>query len=129
MAADRDLVALVGAPFRGVSLNASTDSGAVTVVASDSGILFVNEYAGTTTYTLPTVSLCKGKWFGFYANVANNIAITGGTTDVLTGGNTSAVVDADTVTLTGVVGGWGIIIGDGTHFIFLAGTGTWTASG
>ena len=123
-------VAQIGLPFRGIAINDATlNTAAVTVYASDSGILFINKYAGTTTYTLPAVADCKGKIFFFYSYVANNLVITGGTADLLVGGSTSAVVDADTVTLTGVIGGWGVIIGDGTNFYFFAGTGTWTASG
>ena len=127
MGATRDL-ALTGLPFRGIAINETGDSASVTVVASDSGILFINEYAGETTYTLPTFTDMKGKWYAFCANVSQNIVVTGGTTGVMSGGNSSAAVDSDKVTLTAVIGGWAAVICDGTNYFVLAGTGTWTGS-
>jgi hypothetical protein len=112
--------------FRGISVNDATNNTAsVTVYASDSGILFINEYAGTTTYTLPAVADCKGKIFHFLANVANNIAITGGTAAKFCG---ATQTDYDTMTLTGAIGGSASVIGDGERYYLIAGTGTWTAS-
>ena len=128
MGATRDL-ALTSLPFRGIAINETGDSGSVTVVASDSGLLFINEYAGTTTYTLPTVADMKGKWYTFYGNVAQDIVITGGTADVMSGGTASAVVDADKVTGGGAIGIWCAVICDGTNYFVLPGVGTWTASG
>ena len=123
-------VALSSLPFRGIAINDDTlNTAAITVYASDSGILFINKNTATTTYTLPVVADCKGKIFFFYSYVANDLVITGGTTDVMVGGDTSAVVDADKVTLGGVIGGWAIVTGDGTNYYALTGTGTWTASG
>ena len=127
MGATRDL-ALTSLPFRGIAINETGDSASITVVASDSGILFVNEYAGETTYTLPTVALMKGKWYRFYANVSQNIVVTGGTTGAMSGGSSGASVTNDKVTLTGVIGGWAVVFCDGTNYFVLAGTGTWTGS-
>lgn len=121
-------VALNELAFRGIAINdATNNTAAVTIYASDSGILFINKFAATTTYTLPAVADCKGKVFYFMSYVANNLVIDG-TTSVIVGGNTSAGVAGDKVTLTGVIGGWGFIIGDGTNYYFFAGTGTWTYS-
>ena len=128
MGATRDL-ALSSLPFRGIAINETGDSNAVTVVASDSGIMFVNEYAGSTTYTLPTVSDMAGKWYIFYGNVAEAIVIVGGTIDVMSGGSASAVVDADQVTGGGAIGIWCIVTCDGTNYFTFPGVGTWTASG
>jgi len=125
---DRD-VALNELAFRGISINATTNDASPTVYASDSGILFINKYAGTTTYTLPAVEDCAGKIFYFMSYVANNLVIAGASGDaVIVGGNTSAGIVGATVTLTGVIGGHGYIIGDGTNYYFFAGTGTWTYS-
>ena len=123
-------VALNELAFRGIAINdADNNTAAVTVYASDSGILFINQYAGTTTYTLPAVEDCKGKVFYFFSYVANNLVIAGASGDALiVGGSTSAGVVGATVTLTGVIGGWAMIIGDGTNYYCLPGTGTWTYS-
>ena len=119
-------VALTELPFRGIAINdATANTAAVTVYASDSGILFINKFAATTTYTLPAVADCAGKVFEFMSYVANNLVIAGATS-VIVGGNTSAGVAGATVTLTGVIGGHGKIVGDGTNYYFFAGTGTWT---
>ena len=121
-------IALNELAFRGIAINdATNNTAAVTVYASDSGILFINKFASTTTYTLPAVADCAGKVFYFYSYVANNLVIDG-TTSVIVGGNTSAGVAGNLVTLTGVIGGWGFIIGDGTNYFFFPGTGTWTYS-
>ena len=121
-------VAQIGLPFRGIAINDATDNtAAVTVYASDSGILFINKYAGTTTYTLPAVEDCKGKIFFFFSYVANNLVIQTATgDDLLVGGQTSAGIVGDKVTMTGVIGGWGVVIGDGTNYFFFPGLGTWT---
>lgn len=121
-------VALNELAFRGIAINdATANTDEVAVYASDSGILFINKYAGTTTYTLPAVADCKGKIFHFMSYVANNLVILG-TTAVIVGGNASAGVIGLKVTLGGVIGGHGYIIGDGTNYYFFAGTGTWTYS-
>ena len=123
-------VAQVGLPFRGIAINDNTNNTtSVTVFASDSGILFINKKAGTTTYTLPAVEDCEGKVFFFYSYVANDLVVqTAAGDDVIVGGSTSAGIVGDTVTLTGVIGGWATVIGDGTNYFLLAGTGTWTYS-
>lgn len=114
-------------PFRGIAINdASNNTNAVTVYASDSGILFINEFVDGTEYTLPAVGDCKGKVFFFYDNIGQVITITGGTTGVLSGGTITASVDADDVVSGGTLGEWCIIIGDGTSYFCLAGEGDWT---
>lgn len=113
-------------PFRGTAINdSSSNTGSVEVYASDSGILFINEYAGVE-YTLPDVADCKGKWFMFFDNTGQTITITGGDTGKMSGGSTSASVDADDVVSGGTQGEWCIIIGDGSSYFCLAGEGTWT---
>ena len=121
-------VALTDLPFRGIAKNDATDNTAsVTVYASDSGILFINYFASTTTYTLPAAADCKGKFFVFMSAVASNLVIAGDTS-VIVGGQTSAGIVGATVTLTAVIGGWCVIIGDGTNYYAIPGTGTWTYS-
>ena len=127
MGATRDL-ALTGAPFRGIAINETGDSNAVAVVASDSGILFINEFAGTTTYTLPTVADMKGKWYSFYCNAAEAILVKGGTGDVMSGGNSGAATNNDKVTSGATIGSWCIVTCDGTNYFVFAGTGTWTGA-
>ena len=127
MGATRDL-ALTGAPFRGIAINETGDSNAVAVVASDSGILFINEFAGSTTYTLPTVTDMKGKWYAFYCNVAQALVVLGGTVAAMSGGSSSAAVDDDKVTSGATIGSWCIVTCDGTNYFVFAGTGTWTAT-
>ncbi len=121
-------VALTSLPFRGVAINDNTNNTtSVTVYASDSGILFVNKKAGTTTYTLPAVADGKGKVFYFFSYVANNLVIAGASS-ILVGGTSGAGLVGATVTLTAVIGGWAAVMGDGTNYFVFPGVGTWTYS-
>lgn len=125
-------VALTSLPFRGIAINdASANTNAVTVYASDSGILFINEFQTETTYTLPAVADCKGKIFFFYCNYASAIKILGasGDEDLINGATTGQTSLADDVTSGTVIGNWGAIIGDGSTYFFVAGIGIWTGSG
>lgn len=123
-------VALNELNIRGIAINDATNNTAsVTVYASDSGIVFINEYAGTTTYTLPAVADCKGKIFTFYDNVGQTIDVVGGTTDKMSGGSASATTHADKVTSGGTLGDSCTIIGDGSSYFVIHYQGTWTASG
>jgi len=109
-------------------VRSSTSATATTVTPDDSGTLFVNLSTSEHTYTLPTVAACEGKSFIFHnAETTAGVVITGGTVDLIMGGSDGNL--ADTVTCSSEAGNWGIIIGDGTYFYFLAGQGTWTASG
>lgn len=124
-------VALSTLPFRGITINDVDDNTtSVEVYASDSGIMFVNERRSETTYTLPSVADCEGKWFIFYCNHASaTIKISGTTTDVMNGATTGIQTLADDITCAGVIGNWGVIFGDGDRYYFFAGTGAWTGSG
>jgi len=127
MGATRDL-AMTEMPMRGISINPeSGGSAAITVVPSDSGLVFVNKYTTNTVYTLPTATLCKGKYFWFFnAQATATIALTGGTADVMIGADDTA---ADTITDNNAIGNWAFVIGDGTNFYVITGVGTWSASG
>lgn len=117
MGATRD-IALNELAFRGISINAASGgSASVTVVASDSGVVFVNKYASATTYTLPAVADCAGKWFWFFNVGAAGmiIASAGSLDDIFADGNASA----DTVTYSTsshMIGSACLVIGDGTNW-------------
>ncbi len=115
-------------PFRGISVN--TDKTAITVVAADSGILFVNKNASACTYTLPTVADAKGKMFWFFNVGASGMVITGGSTDAIVTLNDAA---ADTVTFNTEnqrIGASCLIFCDGTNYFLMSFNGaTATASG
>lgn len=123
-------VALTELPFRGISVNpATTGDTAITVVASDSGVLFVNEQASAVTYTLPTVALAAGKMFWFFNVGAGGIVITGGSTDVMVGLNAA---EADTVTFStgsAMIGSSCAIFCDGTNYFCMVFAGTAVYSG
>jgi hypothetical protein len=118
-------VALTELPFRGISVNDATDgSASVTVVASDSGVLFVNEYASATTYTLPTVALAKGKMFWFFNVGAGGIVLTGGTTDVMVGLNAAAADTCTFSTGSAMIGASAAVFCDGTYYFVMVFAGT-----
>ncbi|KKL50755.1 hypothetical protein LCGC14_2302300 [marine sediment metagenome] len=115
-------VALNEMNFRGLAIN--TDETAITLVASDSGIMFLQNYASATTYTLPAVATGAGKMFMFLnANTAASTVITS-TTALIIGTTTAG---AAKTTLTSIaVGDWGIIVGDGTNWFWFASPTVWT---
>jgi len=115
-------VALNEMNFRGLAIN--TDETAITLVASDSGIMFLQNYASATTYTLPDVATGAGKMFMFLnANTAASTVITS-TTALIIGTTTAG---AAKTTLTSIaVGDWGIIVGDGTNWFWFASPTVWT---
>jgi len=116
-------VALSEMNWRGLHVN--TDTSAYTLEAADSGIIFIQNYATATTYTLPAVALGKGKMFMFLnANTATSTVITS-TTALIIGTTTAG---AAKTTLTSVaVGDAAIIVGDGTNWFFISMNATaWT---
>ncbi len=124
MGAARD-VALNSLPFRGISINAESASNvvAITVIPSDSGILFINkEESGTVTYTLPAVADGKGKIFWFYEgyNVAIKVKIL---TANIVGDATNKVASGD-----GTLGTCCFVVGDGSYYYLFAIMGTWTVA-
>lgn len=117
-------VALTELPMRGISVNtlAGTDAD-ITVVPSDSGILFVNKYTSATKYTLPAVTEGAGKWFWFFnahGSAATKVACA-----------TAIIVGKDSATgkvLTdgSTIGDACLVIGDGTNYFAFVLAGTWT---
>ena len=105
-------VALNEMNFRGFVIN--TAETAITVDASDSGIMFLQNYATACTYTLPTVTLGAGKMFMFVnVNTATSTVITA-TTALIKGTYTAGA--AKTSLTSKVVGDTVMIIGDGTYW-------------
>ncbi len=125
MGATRD-IALNGLPIRGISINTEAgDDTETTIVASDSGILFVNfESSGTVEYILPAVADAKGKWFWFFTAVGAKIKVTAPTSTmycVETALQTSTFSAAS-------IGEGGMCICDGTYYYFYEICGTWATS-
>ena len=107
--------------------SASTDT-ATTVTPDDSGTLFVNlGTSGTHTYTLPSVTDCKGKCFIFFnGQTTNSLAITGGTADKIIGVDD---LTGDTITSDAVAGSACLIFGDGTWYYAITTSGAQTTAG
>jgi len=107
--------------------SASTDT-ATTVTPDDSGTLFVNlGTSGTHTYTLPSVTDCKGKCFIFFnGQTTSSLAITGGTADKIIGVDD---LTGDTITSDAVAGSACLIFGDGTWYYAITTSGAQTTAG
>jgi len=122
-------VALTELPFRGISINpASGYSNTINVVASDSGIIFVNKNASyDTTYNLPAVADAKGKMFWFFAGqYANNVVINAPTSTLVMAN--SLVANSTTNTTTPSIGDCGFVICDGDKYYFFEIYGDWSAT-
>ncbi len=124
MGATRD-VALNELPLRGISINAETSDNtvAITVVPSDSGIIFINkETSGTVTYTLPAVALGKGKMFWFYEGTAKQLDIYCATSSII------GDATGQTATGTAVLGTCAMVVGDGTYYYLFEISGAWSVA-
>ncbi len=129
MGATRD-VALNELPMRGISINADASGvNAFTLIPSDSGIIFINNEDATsaTTYTLPEVADCEGKWFWFYnGQTTQTIVITAPTASegtMVCKGQAAY----DSMTSDAVIGSFGLVFGDGDFYYFVDAKGSWTA--
>lgn len=118
-------VALNELNMRGISLNDATNGSAtINIVASDSGIIFINKFATDTTYNLPALADGEGKMWWFYnAQTTNNITITAPSANMYANDalNTS-VNSAATHAFSGM------IVGDGAYYYFIEFGGTWTST-
>ncbi len=119
-------VALSELPIRGISINdvaASDGAATVAVVASDSGVVFVNKYiTADTVYTLPAVADAKGKMFWFFnAQSTKNLNINGPANTIMINNDAAA----DNVTSAAYVGEAGFVICDGEFYYFFEIMGTW----
>ena len=113
--------------LRGISVNDATNGTAtINIVASDSGIIFINKFATNATYNLPAVASGAGKWFWFFDGQATNTtAITSPTANTLASVNS---LTKTTVTSSAGAGQCGIIMGDGSFYYFFEIIGTWANS-
>ncbi len=117
-------VALNEMNFRGISIN--TAEAAITLVASDSGIMFINKNAtANTNYVLPAVATSDGKWFWFLnATSSAGFRITA-PTNTLVANNT--VIKNYAAIAGNTVGECGIIVGDGSkYYLFELGSNAFT---
>lgn len=120
-------VALTELPIRGISINADAAGQTVNVVASDSGVIFINkEDAGQVTYNLPAVADAAGKMFWFFDAQLLQSMLINAPADTLFCGNNLA---ADNIYSTAQCGCCGFVICDGTSYYFFEIYGTWTAAG
>lgn len=120
-------VALNEMNWRGFVIN--TAETAITVDASDSGIIFMQNNASATTYTLPTVTLGAGKMFKFVCiNTATSTLVTTTEATALIKGTYTVGVAKTTIT-SGSIGDSVTIVGDGTYWYVMDGfVGGWTTA-
>ena len=123
MAIPTRTVALNEMNFRGLSINTGETS--LAVAASDSGVIFIQNYASACTYTLPSVAAGKGKMFIFVnANTATSTVIEAGSALIV--GTTTAGDPKQTLTSV-AVGDAAIVYGDGTNWFWVnLAIGAWT---
>ncbi len=101
----------------------STD-GSDTLFASDSGIIWINTYAGNCEYTLPAVAACKGKIFMFAQADDENFKITSPAADIVVFGQSGVTQQTSVQYDTTAEGAVCAVISDGTRFLFLNFCGT-----
>lgn len=118
-------VALTELPMRGIHINTLAEADAsITVVPSDSGVLFVNKYTTETTYTLPLVADGAGKAFWFYNGQGSAAIKVAAQTAILMGGDsaTGTVLTSSSNTSDSCV-----VFGDGTNYYGIILDGSWTS--
>ena len=125
MGATRD-VALNELPFRGLSINSTGAGATVNIVASDSGVIFINKYvAGDCTYNLPSVADGKGKMFWFFqAQNSMNMIIAAPANTMFMADDLAATTANDKGTAI-ECGDSAMVIGDGTSYYFFEIYGAW----
>ena len=125
MGATRD-IALTELPLRGISINTEAgDDTDITIVPSDSGVLFVNYESGSTVeYTLPAVADAAGKWFWFFTAVAAKIKVTAPASTMYCGETT---LQTSTFSAS-AIGEGGMCICDGNYYYFFEICGTWATT-
>ena len=95
----------------------AADATATTVTNDDSGTIFISKATNAHTYTLPTTSEGKGKFFIFVKAYDANMVISsaGSADDIIAEGDTGA----DTVTYSTSshkIGSACLVFGDGTNW-------------
>ena len=101
--------------FRAIVTSSTTET-AVTITADDSGTLFIDKSTSTLTYTLPSVSDCKGKVFWFANIGGSEMVIAGGTADRMVGLNDVALDYISFLTASEMIGAAAMVVGDGTYY-------------
>ena len=113
--------------FRGISINVD-DSNTVTIVPSDSGVMFMNKNTSLeTNYVLPAVADSNGKMYWFFnAQTTKNMRITA-PTNTMVADNT--LIGNYALTTDNKAGFAAFVIGDGSkYYLFELGTLAWTVS-
>jgi len=120
-------VGLSELPLRGISINPEAgDVSAITVVASDSGVMFINKETGNScTYTLPAVADGTGKMFWFLNAQDTKSTIINAPTSTMMMAN---MATASTATSAGDIGECGFVVCDGTNYYFFEIYGTWASA-
>jgi len=88
------------------------------VLASDSGKLLVANKGGTFTFTLPAVAVGKGCVWDFIQLQDQNMVVTGTSTDVMVGKNSTGHDKVTFSTTSEKIGAACRIICDGTYYYF-----------
>ena len=100
--------------LRGISINVD-DSNTVTIVPSDSGIMFINKNTTlNTNYVLPAVADADGKMFWFLNATPNAGYVITAPASTLVANNTVSKSTATTGSNT--VGISAIVVGDGSKY-------------
>ena len=107
--------------MRGIVVNSSV--GPYTVYPSDSGIVFVNTYAGDIQFNLPAVADSKGKMYLFVNADDQDLKINSTAANIVVYGQ-SGVTQQTNVTYSDKPGAACGVIGDGTRYLFLNFCGT-----
>lgn len=112
--------------LRGLSINPVAGTNTINIVASDSGVMFINKNnTAATNYVLPAVADADGKMFWFLnATNAGNFVITA-PTNTLVANNAADKETATTAAST--VGLGAIVVGDGSkYYLFEMGSVAFT---
>ena len=120
-------VALSELNLRGLSINADAgDTTTINVVASDSGVMFINyEVGGDVTYNLPAVADASGKMFWFFNAQNTKSVIVNAPTSTLIMSNT---VVANQTTSANTIGECSFVVCDGSKYFMFPISGTWANS-
>ena len=88
-----------------------------TVVASDSGVIFIANGTANLTFTLPAIAAGKGKMFIFVNRVDYNMTIaSAGSLDNIVAMHDAAADSVAFSTTSEKIGGAMMIVGDGTYW-------------
>jgi len=118
-------VALSELNLRGISINADAgDTTTINVVASDSGVMFINyEAGGNVTYNLPAVADAAGKMFWFFNAQNTKSVILNAPTNSMMVSNTAI---ANSATCSNAIGECAFVVCDGSKYYTFPMVGTWS---